>query len=137
MAAGETLFAISKQYNVEIEDIQKLNNMNDVALSLGQVLIIKEDDSAVEKVVEVPSVEVPEGGYTVLPGETLFAISRKFSVSVDDLVKWNKLENTSLQEGQKLIVKEGTPTKKQAEVKVDKQEETVKVEEIRCYVKVK
>ena len=38
---GDTMYSISKRYNTTIEAIQKLNHMNDVNLSIGQILIIK------------------------------------------------------------------------------------------------
>lgn len=43
--------------------------------------------------------------YTVKSGDTLYSISRKFSVSVDSLVSWNQLKTTTLKIGQSLIVK--------------------------------
>lgn len=39
--AGQTLYTISKKYEVSVESIKKLNNLNSDELSEGQVLIIK------------------------------------------------------------------------------------------------
>lgn len=40
--AGETLYAISRQYQVSVEDLRKWNNLsNESILSIGQVLVIK------------------------------------------------------------------------------------------------
>ncbi|HKK11747.1 MAG TPA: glucosaminidase domain-containing protein [Flavobacteriaceae bacterium] len=38
---GDTLYSLSKRYDVSVEMIQKLNNMTDNDLKVGQVLIIK------------------------------------------------------------------------------------------------
>ena len=38
--AGETLFSISRQYNVDVEQIKKVNNMQGNDLALGQILVI-------------------------------------------------------------------------------------------------
>ena len=43
--------------------------------------------------------------YEVQAGETLYAISKKFNITVDDLKKKNKLSDNTLSIGQKLIVK--------------------------------
>ncbi|CAM4010998.1 glucosaminidase domain-containing protein [Flavobacterium antarcticum] len=43
--------------------------------------------------------------YEVQPGETLYAISKKFDISVDDLKKKNNLSDNTLSIGQRLIVK--------------------------------
>ena len=43
--------------------------------------------------------------HVVKKGETLFAISKKHSVSVEDLRKWNDLKTNTLEVGQELIIK--------------------------------
>ncbi len=43
--------------------------------------------------------------YTVSKGDTLYGISRKFDVSIEDLKKWNQLTSNDLSIGQKLIFK--------------------------------
>jgi flagellum-specific peptidoglycan hydrolase FlgJ len=45
------------------------------------------------------------GLYEVKQGETLYAISKKFNISVDDLKRKNKLSDNTLSIGQRLIVK--------------------------------
>jgi LysM repeat protein len=42
--------------------------------------------------------------HTVLPHETLYSISKRFMVSVDELMRVNKLPNSAISEGQKLII---------------------------------
>lgn len=43
--------------------------------------------------------------YSVLPGETLWAVARKHAVDVGQLAKWNDFsENTKVQAGQRLVV---------------------------------
>lgn len=38
---GDTLYSISKKYGLSITDLQKLNNLKDTTLSIGQILRIK------------------------------------------------------------------------------------------------
>lgn len=38
---GDTLYSISKRYNITIEDLKKKNNISDVSISIGQNLQIK------------------------------------------------------------------------------------------------
>lgn len=40
---GDTLYSLSKRYEVSVEMIQKLNNMSNNDLKIGQILIIKSD----------------------------------------------------------------------------------------------
>lgn len=42
--------------------------------------------------------------YTVQPKETIYAISKKYNVSIDDIVKWNQLSSNDLKMGQQLKI---------------------------------
>ncbi len=42
--------------------------------------------------------------YTVQSKETIWAISKKYDVSIDDLVNWNKLQGNDLKAGQKIKI---------------------------------
>lgn len=94
----ETLFAISRKYQVPVGEIQNANEVLKQGLKIGQTI-------------RVPYIEknkVPTGSalHKVNPGETLFSISKKYGVSVDSLKQWNKLLGNDLSVGQALIVKD-------------------------------
>jgi LysM repeat protein len=38
---GDTLYSISKRFNITVEELKRKNNMVDNALSLGQTIIVK------------------------------------------------------------------------------------------------
>ena len=48
--------------------------------------------------------------YPVVRGDSLWKISRKFNVTVANLMEWNKLMSTTIYPGQKLIVSDTTST---------------------------
>ncbi len=94
----ETLFAISRRYQVPVGEIQSSNEVLKQGLKIGQTI-------------RVPYIEknaVPAGAalHKVNPGETLFSISKKYGISVDSLKQWNKLIGNDLSVGQALIVKD-------------------------------
>ncbi|GAA0879941.1 hypothetical protein GCM10009119_29110 [Algoriphagus jejuensis] len=96
----ETLFAISRKYQVPVGEIQNANEVLKQGLKIGQTI-------------RVPYIEknaVPTGAalHKVNPGETLFSISRKYGISVDSLKQWNKLMGNDLSVGQALIVKDAS-----------------------------
>ena len=131
VAAGETLYGISKKYNVSPEDIKKWNGLKDNTISVGQELVVaqtvsknqnptpestenskkdkkdKENDEEDEEDEDKLS-QNEKKEHIVQKGETLYALSRKYNVSVDHIVKWNQLRDMSLKEGQKLIVQSPT-----------------------------
>ncbi|SHJ94287.1 glucosaminidase domain-containing protein [Pseudozobellia thermophila] len=43
--------------------------------------------------------------HVVQPGDTLYSLSKRYSVSVDELMRWNYMYDTNLSVGQKLTVK--------------------------------
>jgi membrane-bound lytic murein transglycosylase D len=52
-----------------------------------------------------PTQLAANGYHTVKSGETLSSISKRYGVSVDQLKAWNRMSNTKLAVGQKLVVK--------------------------------
>jgi len=94
--AGETLFALSRKYNVSVQQIRNANEVNLSSLNVGQKVFIpvqalRVDDSSII--------------HTVKSSETLFSISRNYNVKVDELKAWNELSDNSISIGQKLIIK--------------------------------
>lgn len=41
VSKGDTLYSISKRHNITVTELQKLNGLNDTALDIGQVLLVK------------------------------------------------------------------------------------------------
>lgn len=95
---GDSLYKIAKMYNVNVDDIIKLNNLNNNILQIGDILIIpkKEDNSTppVEGVLK----------YTVVNGDTLYKIANMYNVDVDSIKKLNNLESNLLSVNQVLLI---------------------------------
>lgn len=92
--SGDSLYAIAKKYNTNVDAIKQLNNLSTNLLSIGQV--IKLPIKEIEQEVETSSyIE-----YVVQPGDSLYSIGRKYDVSVDSLKNYNKLGSSLLSIGQ-------------------------------------
>lgn len=104
--AGETLFAISRQYNVAVEDIKKWNNMTTNTISTGQRLFVgpPAGQTATSTAVQ----------HRVSPGETLTAISRRYGVTVAEIMEWNQLTSTTVETGQLLQIRRSVQNVAQA-----------------------
>lgn len=110
VAAGETFFGISRQYGISVSDLQQANP-GIASLQTGQNIIIPEKHAG-EQINEVQAQDrekkTPEhfpSTYTVETGETLYSISRKFSVTVDELRKLNPELSEGLKAGQVIRLK--------------------------------
>lgn len=140
--AKETLYSISRTYNVNVEDLKKLNPeaVKD-GLKVGQVLripgtvaatpaskeTVKPEPKTVETKAEPKTVEVKTDKNTyhiVAPKETKFGISKKYGISVSELEKKNPEIIANLPVGYKLLISgNGTgsaPVKATAETVVEK-----------------
>lgn len=97
---GETLYSISRIYNVSVIDIMEWNDLLSADLEIDQRLTIK------GQAAKAPVDYVLDGMriHVVQAGEGLYAIGRLYNVSVDDLVEWNDLTSSALNLGQEIIV---------------------------------
>lgn len=104
VSSGETLFGISRTYNVTIDNVKEWNDLSGNSLSIAQVLIVSnpDDSEAFSGAPTSPS----SGIHTVEPGETLFRISQEYGVSVNEIRQWNNLRNDNLKVGQQLSINE-------------------------------
>ncbi len=105
ISKGENLTVIAKKYGVKAKDIQEANPNAPKVLKLNSVLLIpnKNAKSAPNPVQSVAN-NTP-GTHEVLQKETLWGISKKYNVSVDDLKKVNPaLETEGLKIGQQIII---------------------------------
>mgnify|MGYP001791815908 CR=1 FL=1 len=94
----ETLFSISRQYNVTVADIKTWNDLPSNALEIGQKLVIRVQSMDKEK----PEVVLTGKVHVVEPSETLYSISKKFDISIQQIKDWNQLTTNELSIGQAL-----------------------------------
>jgi len=109
ISKGENLTVIAKKYGVKAKDIQEANPDAPKVLKLNSVLLIPNTNKkGTAKKTEIVANTVPaatSGLHEVVEKETLWAISKKYNVSVDDLKKVNpSLESEGLKIGQKLNI---------------------------------
>lgn len=99
---GETLFRISRQYDVSVENIRLWNATGNQPLSVGQELIIYLKDPAEDSLARVRKRYIT---HDVQKGETLYAISKSYEVSVDSLKLLNDMQDEAISLGQLLLIK--------------------------------
>lgn len=98
VAKGDTLNAISRRYRVSLDDLMDANGIKDgKSIQPRMVLNIppKKHDPSPRQI-----------QYTVKKGDTIWSISRRFEVTADALMKWNKLKPTAdIHPGDELTIK--------------------------------
>ncbi|NMM50544.1 LysM peptidoglycan-binding domain-containing protein [Marinigracilibium pacificum] len=105
---GETLFSISRQYDITVNEIKTWNGLNENAIDLGQKLFVSPNGRSQATNANSEENTTPKaaikGTHEVVAGETLYRISKQYGVEVDDLVKWNNLTDNAVSIGQVLVV---------------------------------
>ncbi|QTC40493.1 LysM peptidoglycan-binding domain-containing protein [Bacillus sp. V3] len=104
---GDTLWSLSKKYDVSISELKQLNKLRSTVIFPRQQLIVtKNSTSSVPTDPKPSSPTVVEAGkiYTVKSGDTLIRIANSHSISLADLKKWNQISSHIIYPGQKLKV---------------------------------
>lgn len=105
ISKGENITVIAKKYGVKVKDIVAANPDAPKILKLNSVLLVPDTNKAVATKLVEKSEKTASGTHEVLAKETLWGISKKYNVSVDELKKANPaLETEDLKIGQQLII---------------------------------
>jgi lipoprotein YgeR len=120
VSRGETLWRISRNYNVSVEAIQSANpGLTPQTLKAGTIINIPTDSPSNAQgntyAPEPVSPQVRDSQWmqstsrnqvhVVEPGETLWALSRKYNISVDEIAAANGFgRETQLQTGQRVNI---------------------------------
>lgn len=115
----ETLYSISKQYNVDIEDLRYWNReiLSSGVLRINDSIIVGIKERKADEVLSIINNQKTEIDssisiikYEVKEGETLYFIAKQFNTSTDSIVKWNNLPSYFVKSGQQLIIKQPKET---------------------------
>ena len=89
--SGDSLWSISNEFGISVQQLKTINNLKSDLLSIGQKLIVSKNLTN-------------KNEYMVKSGDTLYSIANKYGVSVSDLKSFNNLSNDLLKVGQILKI---------------------------------
>jgi len=118
VSPGETLHDIAQEEGIRMESLLEYNLLqSSMQPAIGQQLYLRSKASerpllAIGNSTSKPlSISQPVQNvkpepivYKVQPKETIYAISKKYNVKIDELVQWNQLTSYSLKTGQQLRI---------------------------------
>lgn len=90
---GDSLYSIAKRYDTTVADLMRINNLKSNVLHVGQQLKIPINDIGNDYII-----------YVVKSGDSLYTISKKYGITVNDLRKYNNLASDLLSIGQQLRI---------------------------------
>ncbi|WP_291728530.1 LysM peptidoglycan-binding domain-containing protein [Bernardetia sp.] len=115
---NETLFSIASKFQTDVKTLKELNELYTTQIQTGQELLIPYPNSH-QDLYDVPvsayspakdpnaKTQAAKKYHLVISGETLYSISQKYGVSVENLKKWNNNQTGQINAGQKIIVGQG------------------------------
>jgi LysM repeat protein len=123
VAEGESLYSISQQQGIRLESLRSLNRLEpgmEPAVGASLHLQKRADERpalAVSPVVAsvpvamITPVPAPANGirHIVQSKETLFSLARKYEVTQEQIMQWNKLTSADLRVGQELVIYKQAP----------------------------
>jgi membrane-bound lytic murein transglycosylase D len=130
---GDNLGEIAAKYDVAMSDIKKWNKLKSNNVALGKELkiiknerivstikkLIKSDNIALNDKTKKEAIESntkPEDFYVVEQGDNLSTIAKKNNVTIDDLKKWNNLQDNTIQLESKLKIADITNSEEKTQV---------------------
>lgn len=85
---GDTLWTISKKFNVSVDKLKYMNNLNSVSLS------------GVDNIIVFKNIVIHE----VTSRDTLESISETYDVPIENILKNNELTAEDFKQGLKLVI---------------------------------
>lgn len=90
---GDTIYKVSRQFNIPVAEIKRINNLNSDLLSIGQILYLQENLTSDNYKT-----------YTVKRGDSLWSIARENNTTVNDIKNLNGLTSDNLIVGQQILI---------------------------------
>ncbi len=100
----QTLYYLSRKYDVQEETIIKYNPGCDEILQVGQIIKIPKKHLISEQIKPESSNQDTSGTYLVKEGDTLYSLAKKYGISVADFIEYNPELRWGLKAGMKLRV---------------------------------
>lgn len=105
---GETIYGITKKYNIDEKKLASYNPTISGGLKEGEYVIVseKKKNVIIKPIITntVLPLAVNTDTYAVQQGETLYSISKKLNISQDNLLKWNPEIKDGIKSGQTLRI---------------------------------
>ncbi len=102
--SGDSLYTIAKAYGVSVEALKEANGLRGNGLKPKQVLLIPNPKKRPAERTSSQVVSETES-YIVKQGDSLFSISKRTGISIEEIKRVNKLQTNVLKTGQRLVLR--------------------------------
>jgi membrane-bound lytic murein transglycosylase D len=105
--SGDFLSKIASNHGVSLENLKEWNKLKSSVIHTGQILYLYPQGQGAtsgESSRALAQNSSSSKTYTVKPGDSLWNISQKHSLSIEEIKRLNNLNSTTIKPGQRLIV---------------------------------
>ena len=140
VAPKETLYGISKNYKISIENLKKWNPiLENTGLEIGQIINVAENKISKQNEVVILKPNETLNSETkiheVLPKETLYSLSKKYKTSISELEKLNPEIKNGLPIGFKLIIAQSKNEIEKSIPIIDSEKVIIKTDSVKLPIK--
>ena len=125
--SGDSVWGISNKYGISMNSLISWNGIKNNFIYPGQRLVVRNGSASTSSTANKPaqsnttsqsntntSKPTTTSGqnqyYTIQSGESVWSVSNKYKISMDQFRQWNNIKNDFIYPGQKVIVKKGSTT---------------------------
>ncbi|SDA47025.1 membrane-bound lytic murein transglycosylase D [Algoriphagus alkaliphilus] len=102
--SGDVLGSIASKHGVSVTQVKEWNNLSSNLIKVGQTLYIHSGKAGTAPTLADNSKSTEQRTYTVRPGDSLWIISQKHALSIEQIKRLNNLNSNNIKPGQKLII---------------------------------
>jgi membrane-bound lytic murein transglycosylase D len=99
---GDNLSSIAQKFNISVAELKELNHLEDANVKLDSKLKVGKSAALAEIKKEIDLKNTTT--YTVVKGDNLGSIAKKYNVLVSSLKEWNDLKDNNVQVGKKILI---------------------------------
>lgn len=99
--SGDNMIKIARQYGISTNQLKDWNGLKSDQIFIGQVLkVVPDEVKALNTSTNTSNAKV----HVVQKGETVYSIAKTYNLKLEDIIKFNQIENYEIIEGQELLI---------------------------------
>lgn len=106
---GETLSTIANRYRIGVSQLKFMNKLRSDRIRINQRLLVSQTRQ-INLASQKPLIKKPQTASFILhrirSGETLWSLSKRYGVTVNDIKNWNQMRGNSLKVNQKVKIQQ-------------------------------
>jgi len=104
---GESLISISKENNISVEELKRINDMTDSKIRFGQeIKLSPSSEKSKHSTRAIAETESKSIQHTVKSGESFYTLAKKYRCTVENLKEWNRKSGAKIKVGEEIIIRQ-------------------------------